>query len=120
MEETTPSASTTTEVMPSESPATTGAIAQAAVKEFTVTSNGINFDVKEIRVKEGDTVKITYKNNMGKHNLLIDEFGIKYDPIPAGSSKTFEFVANKKGTFEYYCAVPNHRQMGQKGNLIVE
>ncbi|MEY4731380.1 MAG: hypothetical protein RL681_326, partial [Candidatus Parcubacteria bacterium] len=36
-----------------------------------------------------------------------------------GQSETIEFVANKAGTFEYYCSVGSHRQMGMKGTLTV-
>jgi nitrite reductase (NO-forming) len=73
-----------------------------------------------MRVKKGDTVKITFTNNNGTHDLLIDEFKVNTGRIPAGESKTVEFVADKTGTFEYYCSVGQHRKMGMKGNLIVE
>ncbi len=101
---------------------TTGAamMESGTVKEFTVTSNGPNYDLKQIKVKKGDSVKITFVNNVGTHNLLIDEYNIKYNPIPAGTSKVIEFTADKAGTFKYYCSVANHRQLGQEGNLIVE
>jgi plastocyanin len=36
------------------------------------------------------------------------------------ASTFIEFVANKKGKFEYYCSVGEHRAMGMKGNLVVE
>ncbi len=37
------------------------------------------------------------------------------------SGKTFvEFTADKKGTFEYYCSVGEHRVNGMKGKFIVE
>jgi plastocyanin len=29
-------------------------------------------------------------------------------------------VADKKGTFEYYCSVGQHRALGMKGKLVVE
>ncbi len=89
-------------------------------KEFTVSGNNYAFDLKEIKVKKGDTVAITFKNEVGNHDLLIDEFDVDTDLVPAGQSKKVTFVASKAGSFEYYCSVGQHRQMGMKGTLIVE
>ena len=56
------------------------------------------------------------------HDWVIDEFSARAKQIQAGETDTVEFVANKKGTFEYYCSVGNgfHRQQGMVGKLIVE
>lgn len=102
-----------------QSPSATGS-AEGAVKEFTVTSSGLNFNPAEIRVSKGDKVKITYNNTRGTHDLVIDEFNVKTDRINAGQSDTIEFVADQTGTFEYYCSVPGHREAGMVGKLIVE
>ncbi len=100
----------------------------ASVKEFTMTSwmdktadgkMSPHFSLKEIRVKKGDAVKITITNTAGTHDFVLDEFGIKKD-TPLNQPVVVEFVADKVGTFEYYCSKYNHRQLGQKGNLIVE
>lgn len=92
------------------------------VKTFEVEGKPFEFSMKEIRVKEGDTVRITFKNTEGMHDWTIDEFNARTKQIQAGESDTVEFVANKKGTFEYYCSVGNgfHRQQGMVGKLIVE
>ena len=90
------------------------------VKTFTVGGSNFSFDVQEIRVKEGDKVKITLVNNGGFHDLVIDEFNVATSQIQAGQTSSIEFVANKKGTFEYYCSVGAHRQQGMVGKLIVE
>lgn len=97
---------------------TTSAMMEA--KEFTVESKGLNFSPNEIRVKVGDKVKLTYKNNMGQHNWTLDEFNAKTKLVNAGEQETVEFVASKAGSFEFYCSVPGHRQAGMKGMLIVE
>jgi plastocyanin len=108
-------------VTPSPTPVSTPPTAQGEVKEFTVNgTSAFRFEPSEIRVKEGDTVKITFKNTGGFHDWTIDEFGAATKQIPAGEEETIQFVANKKGSFEYYCSVGQHRQMGMKGTLIVE
>jgi len=89
-------------------------------KEFTVTGSNFKFDVPEIRVKEGDTVKINYKIASGFHDFVIDEFNVKTKQQNGPAQETVTFVADKAGTYEYYCSVGQHRSMGMKGNLIVE
>lgn len=92
----------------------------AGTKAFTVVGDNFAFDVKEIKVKKGDTVKVTFENKEGFHDWVVDEFKAKTKQIAAGASETVEFVANKAGTFEYYCSVGQHRKMGMVGKLIVE
>jgi nitrite reductase (NO-forming) len=90
------------------------------VKEFTIVSKGLNFAPNEIKVNAGDTVRVTYKNTVGTHDWTIDEFNAKTKLLDAGQEETVEFVADKAGSFEFYCSVPGHRKAGMKGNLIVE
>lgn len=90
-------------------------------KTFEVTGESFAFSLKEMKVKQGDTVKVTFSNTEGTHDWVLDEFeGAKTKVIGAGESETIEFVASKKGTFEYYCSVGAHRAMGMKGKFIVE
>jgi nitrosocyanin len=96
------------------------AMEQGAVKEFAVEGGMFYFTPKEIKVKKGDTVKITFTNKEGFHDWVLDEFNAKTKQIKAGETDTISFVADKAGTFEYYCSVGNHRAQGMKGNLIVE
>jgi plastocyanin len=93
---------------------------KGTVKEFTVTGKSFSFTPNELKVKKGDTVKITFKNNGGFHDWVIDEFNARTKQIGDGEIDTVEFTADKAGTFEFYCSVGNHRQMGMVGNLIVE
>lgn len=94
----------------------------SAVKEFTIEAGSYYFEPSILRVNVGDTVRITI-NSVGAgmmHNFALDEYDIELLPIPGGESTSFEFVATTAGTFEYYCSVMDHRQMGQVGTLIVE
>jgi nitrite reductase (NO-forming) len=40
--------------------------------------------------------------------------------VNGGETTSVEFVADKTGTFEYYCSVGAHRAMGMTGSLVVE
>ncbi len=94
-------------------------VSQGPVKEFTVTGANFSFSPNTISVKKGDTVKITFKNAEGYHDLRLDDFGVFTKMIVAGAEDTIQFVANRVGSFEYYCSVGSHRQMGMKGTLTV-
>jgi plastocyanin len=86
---------------------------------FHVDGGSFFYTPNIIQVKKGDKVKIVFKNVGGMHNFLLDEFNVKMDPIKTNETREVEFTADKAGTFEYYCGVGSHRQMGQKGQLIV-
>ena len=88
--------------------------------EVNVVSEGLVFNPKEIKVKKGQTVVLTYKNTKGTHDFVIDEFSVKTKRLNANEEETVEFVADKAGEFEYYCSVPGHKAAGMKGVLIVE
>ena len=79
-------------------------------------------DNPDLKVKQGDKVRIEFTSSQGFHDWKIDEFSAATERVSDTDSKTVtvEFIADKKGTFEYYCSVGEHRLMGMKGNLIVE
>ncbi len=101
--------------MGNSAPATGG-----AMRMFDISGENFVFDVKEIRVKQGDTVMIHFKSADGFHDLVIDEFDVQTEKVRTGGMSMVTFVADKKGTFEYYCSVGSHRASGMVGTLIVE
>lgn len=88
--------------------------------KVTVTGSNFAFSEKEIRASKGDTVEVTFINSVGTHDFVIDEFNTRTKILKAGENETISFVADKTGSFEYYCSVGSHRQMGMKGTLLVE
>ena len=94
--------------------------ADSSVKSFTVVGKNFSFSPNSLTVKKGDTVKITFQNADGFHNLLIDNFKVKSASIPSGKSTNVQFIADKTGSFKFYCSVGNHRVMGMYGTLIVQ
>ena len=99
----------------SPSPVPTGPI-----KDFTVEGSNFKFTPDKITVNQGDSVRITFKNVMGMHDFRISEYQIATDIIKGGAQQVVEFTADKLGSFEFYCSVGNHRQMGMVGKLTVE
>lgn len=90
------------------------------VKEFTIEGSPFKFVPNVMRVKVGDTVRVTFKNVQGTHDFTLDEFEVQTETLATGESETVEFVADRAGTFEYYCSVMDHRAKGMVGSLIVE
>ncbi|MFZ2152478.1 MAG: cupredoxin domain-containing protein [Microgenomates group bacterium] len=91
-----------------------------ASKVFDIKGLNYSYDQKEIKVKLGDVVQINFTNTEGFHDFKIDEFNLATQQIKAGETESISFVADKAGTFEYYCSVGQHRANGMFGNLIVE
>lgn len=116
----TPSPSGSPLTSPTASPVTTGS-ATGTVKSFTLAASNFKYDIGQLRVRQGDTVRITLTNSgTMSHDWRLDEFKAATKVIATGKTDTVEFVADKKGTYEYYCSVGQHRQLGMVGQLIVE
>ena len=96
------------------------------MKTFVLTGENFKFvmngvDNPEIRVNEGDKVRIEFTSTWGLHDWVVDEFGAATERVINGGESTYvEFIADKKGTFEYYCSVGTHRANGMKGIFVVE
>jgi len=76
-----------------------------------------------LTVKNGNLVQIHLINEeknepsiKSKHNLNIDEFNVHTGDLGYFQTKSITFLADKNGTFEYYCSI--HPEM--KGILTVE
>ena len=100
-------------------------VAEERSKVFVVNSSHLRFYIDgvenpEMIVREGDIVTIEFSSEEGFHDWVVDEFNASTERINAGSRSRVVFVADKKGTFEYYCSVGKHRANGMKGTFIVE
>jgi plastocyanin len=94
-------------------------------KTFNLTGKNFKFlmngtESPEIRVKQGDKIRIEFTSTEGFHDWTIDKFNAKTERVQTNGTTFVEFIANEKGTFEYYCSVGSHKAQGMKGNLIVE
>lgn len=97
----------------------------ASVKTFVVTGDHLRFFIDgvespDIKVRQGDNVRIEFSSTEGFHDWKVDEFNAATEKVALGKTTSVEFVADKNGVFEYYCSVGQHRANGMKGKLIVE
>jgi len=94
-----------------------GASSGGDVVEVKLVASNFEFDQKEIKVKKGQKVKLTFTNKEGMHDIEIPDLKVK----AAKAGTAVEFVADKAGTFEYKCGIMcGTGHDGMKGNLIVE
>lgn len=107
-------------VQGTEASASSGKQNSVTVKEFTIDGSSFEFDPPSITVEKGDTVKITFKDNDGMHNLVIEGYNVKTNVIGPGKEETISFVADKTGSFRYLCTVGNHADLGMVGTLVVQ
>ncbi len=110
-----PSSETTGAITPTSEITTEGDI-----KTITIEAGSFYYKPSEIKVKKGDKVKVVMNSVSMMHDFNIDELNVKIPVTQSGKTGTVEFTADKIGTYEFYCSVGNHRQMGQIGTLIVE
>ncbi len=87
-------------------------------ENFKFMKDGV--DNPELKVNEGDVVRVEFTSVGGFHDFVLDEFSAATKQVNVGGSTFVEFVADRKGSFEYYCSVGSHRQAGMKGMFVVE
>lgn len=114
-----PADDVTQEEVSNETGASVDQDGEGMVREFIVEGGMFYFTPEELEVNVGDTVRIVYKNLEGRHDLVIDEFGVRTQVLNGVAEETIEFVADRSGTFEYYCSIGNHRAQGMVGTLVV-
>jgi heme/copper-type cytochrome/quinol oxidase subunit 2 len=92
---------------------------QEGTRAVSVSGKKYAFDPAVIEVRRNDLVKVTLRAEDVAHSFTIDEYRIDKRASP-GRPTTFEFRADKAGTFPFYCNIKSDsgcRQM--RGTLIV-
>lgn len=89
------------------------------IKQGTIEASNFKFTPDAISVNQGDTIIITVKSVQGLHDFVIDELDVKSKTLTQGESEEITFVATKKGTFQFYSSVGQHRSMGMVGTIVV-
>ena len=88
-------------------------------REFTIVAKDFRFTPTRLEVTQDDLVKLTVRSEDIAHSFTIDEYRI-VKRVPAGGSTTFEFRADRAGTFPFYCNLTSeagHQMM--HGELVV-
>ena len=92
----------------------------STARPFSISAHRYAFEPARLEVNQDDLVKIELRTDDIAHSLTIDEYRIAKRVGP-GQPVTFEFRADRAGTFRYYCNLQvddGCRQM--RGVLVVK
>ena len=87
-------------------------------KAISMEARSFSFSPNTIQARVGESTRIDI-TSVGQHTFTIDELDVNVI-TPHGQITEVKFTPNKKGTFQFYCAVPGHQGAGQIGTIIVE
>ena len=88
-------------------------------REFTLAARNYRFAPDRIEVTQGDLVRIVIRSEDNAYSFAIDEYRIARR-VPPGGTTTFDFRADRPGTFRFYSNLTNdsaHAEM--EGQLVV-
>jgi heme/copper-type cytochrome/quinol oxidase subunit 2 len=87
--------------------------------EYMVTADDFAFSPPRIEVRQGEIVRICFHAVDIPHTFIIDEYRIA-KRAAIGQTITFEFRADRVGTFRIYCNLTtDDRCKRMKGELVV-
>jgi len=90
------------------------------VKEFEVVARQFSFEPSVIEVKKGDKVRLKITSVDVTHGFAINEFNVN-ERLEPGKTVIVEFVADKTGTFSFYCSIfCGTGHSGMRGELVVK
>ena len=87
--------------------------------ELTIVARDFRYTPDRIEVSQDDLVTVTIRSEDIVYSFAIDEYRI-VRRVPAGGMTTFEFLADRPGTFRFYSNLTSdngHAEM--EGQLIV-
>lgn len=97
----------------------TPTITPTDIKVIEVEAGSFYYKPDTITVKKGEKVRIKLTAVSMMHDFNIDELNVKIPVTVNGTFSYVDFIAEKTGTFEYYCSVGSHRANGQVGKITV-
>lgn len=88
--------------------------------DMTVEGFEFGYSPSEMDFSADEPVRIRFVNTgTVMHDFVIDEFGVATAELAPGQEEIVEFTP-RAGTYNYYCSIGNHRQLGMEGTLTVE
>jgi uncharacterized cupredoxin-like copper-binding protein len=108
-----------------QAPAQAAPAAQTAT-EVKVVATDLKFGPPTIQAKVGQPIKIALENKGAiEHDIAFptvkaDKPGASLKAVAKpGQTATLEFTPTAKGSYEYICTIPGHKEAGMKGKINV-
>ena len=96
-----------------------GAREQGQLREINIAGSDFRFSPSRIEVQRDDLVKIVFTAGDIAHSFTIDDYRIS-KRAGAGQTVTFEFRADRPGSFRFYCNISqDERCRHMQGELVV-
>ena len=87
--------------------------------ELTLVASNFRYVPDRLEVSQDDLVRITIRSEDNTYSFTVDEYRI-IRRVPAGGSTTFEFHADRPGTFRFYSNLTSDsRHAEMQGQLVV-
>ena len=87
--------------------------------EFTITARDFQFSPDRLEVTQDDLVRVTIRSEDVAYSFAIDEYRI-VRRVPAHGATTFDFRADRAGTFRFYSNLTSDAGHGRmQGELVV-
>ena len=95
--------------------------AQGAATDFNVEMMDTAFIETEVTVPANTDITVNLTNTgVGTHNFHIEELNVASPDVPGGGTDKVTFNTGAPGTYQYFCAIPGHKEAGMVGTLIVQ
>ena len=111
--------------LPDASAIPVASVAKAAT-EVRVVATDLKFTPPTIQAKVGQPIKIVLENkgaiehDIAFPTLKADQPGASLKALAKpGQTATLEFTPTAKGSYEYICTIPGHKEAGMKGKINV-
>ena len=90
------------------------------VHTIIITAKDMKFNETNptIKVAFGEKVRIVFRNEDAgmKHDLVIEDLGLRTPVLQPGQEAILEFIAQTEGLFEYFCSI---HPISMRGTLLV-
>ena len=106
---------------PTTAPTAAAPTEEPAAGAYHIEMKDIAFAETTLELPANTDVTINLTNTGAlTHSFDIDELNVHSGDMAGGETKTITFNTGAAGTYEYYCAVPGHREAGMVGTLTVK
>jgi len=88
-------------------------------RDFEISASAFKFSPDRLEVTQDDLVKLTVRSADVPYSFTIDEYRVS-KRVPGGGAVTFEFRADRAGTFPFYSNLTSDaRHREARGELVV-
>ncbi|MEX2246880.1 MAG: cupredoxin domain-containing protein [Dehalococcoidia bacterium] len=98
--------------VPVDLTATTGVTTELTLENFDDVEHDFQIDEIDAEIIEGGSGSGEHREEHTGAALTVH--------TEAGETASVTFVANERGTYEFYCTIPGHKDSGMVGTLTVE